>query len=164
MEDKGLFEKGNRHNYLYDLALKLKGAGVSKEDTNSMIVGYSKENRDDEDRSYIADLVFEEGNRLYIFTSRDDEDVEVIAALWGPVGVSLSYVKQLFAEHYPEDVQFNTHHNRVETVKTKEFFRFLCELGWEMLQDYAVERVSEWEETYVPARGKTIPIEQDDED
>jgi hypothetical protein len=62
---------GNRHNYLFELCQAFKEAGYIKQKAKHEIEQWARKHRDDEERGYIADLVY--GDETDVMTERVHE-------------------------------------------------------------------------------------------
>ena len=65
------YVKGNRHNYLFELCQAFKEAGYIKQKAKREIEQWARKHRDDEERGYIADLVY--GDETDVMTERVHE-------------------------------------------------------------------------------------------
>jgi hypothetical protein len=65
------YVKGNRHNYLFELCQAFKEAGYIKQKAKHEIEQWARKHRDDEERGYIADLVY--GDETDVMTERVHE-------------------------------------------------------------------------------------------
>lgn len=137
------FSTGNRHNYLVDMAERLKDAGLSKNDALYIVTSYSRDHGDTEDRSYIVEGLYNEGDptTMHVLTARKDNgDTEVVGLFDGPVGVSFQFLQQQFAGHVPEGAEYNSAGN-LDAVEPHAFCVWLAEQAQWTRYDMKVEQL-----------------------